>query len=79
MIKQLPNLMIKNAKMCIMPAYNFTNQTNMRKVGKHFVPDLPAYRVNVEALRPHTVNEKQVSINEFHDMMGIFYAMFRPV
>ena len=65
--------------MCVMPVSNFANQTSMRKVGKHFVPDLPAYKVNVEAFRPNTADEKQISVNQFHDMVGSFYAMFRSV
>ena len=43
---------------------------SMRRVGKHFVPELPTYKLNDEALRPYSRNESQLDRDQYYKMIG---------
>lgn len=43
---------------------------SMRRVGQHFVPELPTYQLNPEALRPYTSEEEQMERDLYYKMIG---------
>lgn len=44
--------------------------STLRRVGKLAVSDLPAYKMNTDALRPAVKDEPQASLNEYSDLVG---------
>lgn len=49
---------------------NYSFFSTLRKVGSGYVPELPTYQVNPEAMRPYGPNEDGIDRDQYYKMIG---------